>query len=133
MSWFKSPVKKKDNVNIKKRNSSVLGTSQKGELSGSTGADEKRNMATGGTNPPAAGTQNIPASPSLVVPEVKTPSLEEFDKIVHDASLDKNHENANGTDGMSYAAKARKAKRSYPFALYILAGSEDRKNLTKPH
>ena len=34
---------------------------------------------------------------------------------------------------MSFAAKARKSKKSYPYALYILAGSEDRKNLTKPH
>lgn len=133
MPWFKSPDKKKDNENFKKRKSSVLGTSQKGELSGSTGADEKRKMATGGTNPPAAGRQNIPASPNLVVPEVKTPSVEEFDKIVHDTNLDKNQENATGTEGTSFAAKARKAKRSYPFALYILAGSEDRGNLTRPH
>ena len=37
LPWFKSPDKKKDNVDIKKRKSSVLGTSQKGEFSGSTG------------------------------------------------------------------------------------------------
>ena len=136
LPFFGSPRKKKGNVtplsyrgvNDKKRKSSVLGTSQKGELSGSTGADEKRKMATGGTNPPASGSSSILAPPNLVVPEVKTPTSEEFDKIVQEIGLD-----GNATDGMSFAAKARKSKKSYPYALYILAGSEDRKNLTKPH
>ena len=113
---------------IRNEKSSVLGTSQKGELSGSTGADEKRKMATGGTNPPASGSQSILAPPNLVVPEVKTPTSEEFDKIVQEIGLD-----GNATDGMSFAAKARKSKKSYPYVRYILAGSEDRKNLTKPH
>ena len=136
LPFFGSPRKKKGNVtplsyrgvNDKKRKSSVLGTSQKGELSGSTGADEKRKMATGGTNPPASGSPSILAPPNLVVPEVKTPSSEEFDKIIQEVGLD-----GNATDGISFAAKARKSKKSYPYALYILAGSEDRKNLTKPH
>ena len=87
LPFFGSPRKKKGNVtplsyrgvNDKKRKSSVLGTSQKGELSGSTGADEKRKMATGGTNTPASGSQSILAPPNPVVPEVKTPTNEEFD------------------------------------------------------
>lgn len=128
---FFGKEKKKDHANDKKRKSSVLGTSQKGELSGSTGADEKRKMATGGTNPPASGSPSILAPPTLVVPEVKTPSSVELDKIIQEVGLDKNPENA--TDERSFAAKARKSKKSYPYALYILAGSEDHKNLTKPH
>ena len=128
---FFGPRKKKEHGNDKKRKSSVLGTSQKGELSGSTGAVEKRKMATGGTNPPASGSPSILEPPKLVVPEVKTPSSEEFDKIIQEVGLDKNPENA--TDERSFAAKARKSKKSYPYALYILAGSEDHKNLTKPH
>ena len=111
LPFFGSPRKKKEHVtplsyrgvNDKKRKSSVLGTSQKGELSGSTGADEKRKMATGGTNPPASGSPSILAPPNLVVPEVKTPTSEEFDKIVQEIGLD-----GNATDGMSFAAKARK-------------------------
>jgi hypothetical protein len=128
---FFGPRKKKEHGSDKKRKSSVLGTSQKGELSGSTGADEKRKMATGGTNPPASGSPSILAPPTLVVPEVKTPSSVELDKIIQEVGLDKNPENA--TDERSFAAKARKSKKSYPYALYILAGSEDRENLTKPH
>ena len=88
-------------------------------------------MATGGTNPPASGSPSILAPPTLVVPEVKTPSSVELDKIIQEVGLDKNPENA--TDERSFAAKARKSKKSYPYALYILAGSEDRENLTKPH
>ena len=75
-----------------------------------------------------SGSLSILASPNLVVPEVKTPSSEEFDKTIQEVGLD-----GNATDGMSFTAKARKSKKSYPYALYNLAGSEDRKNLTKPH
>ena len=116
MPFFGSPRKKKEHVNDKKRKSSVLDTSQEGELSGSTGADEKRKMATGGTNPPASGSPSIPAPSRLVVPEVKTPNSEEFDKIIHEVGLDKNRENA--TDGRSFAAKAKKSKKSYPYQGY---------------
>ena len=54
-----SQKKKKEHLNDKKRKSSVLGTSQKVELSGSTSADEKCKMAIGGTNPPASGSPRI--------------------------------------------------------------------------
>ena len=38
-----------------------------------------------------------------------------------------------GAGASSYASRAKKAKVHYPFALYILAGSEERKNLTLHH
>lgn len=122
---------KLDSENLKKRKSSVLNTSQGSELSGSTGAAEKRIMATGGNNPPVSVTQNTLAP--TMESEVLTPNPEEFDKIISEIGLDKNLENASGAVGTSFAAKAKKAKRSYPFALYILAGSENRESLTKPH
>ena len=122
---------KLDSENLKKRKSSVLNTSQESELSGSTGAAEKRIMATGGNNPPVSVTQNTLAP--TMESEVLTPNPEEFDKIISEIGLDKNLENASGAVGTSFAAKAKKAKRSYPFALYILAGSENRESLTKPH
>ena len=122
---------KLDSENLKKRKSSVLNTSQGSEISGSTGAAEKRIMATGGKNPPVLVAPNNLA-PTLES-EVLTPNPEEFDKIISDIGLDKNLENASGAVGTSFAAKAKKAKRSYPFALYILAGSENRESLTKPH
>ena len=122
---------KLDSENLKKRKCSVLNTSQGSELSGSTGAAEKRIMATGGNNPPVSVTQNTLAP--TMESEVLTPNPEEFDKIISEIGLDKNLENASGAVGTSFAAKAKKAKRSYPFALYILAGSENRESLTKPH
>ena len=122
---------KLDSENLKKRKSSVLNTSQGSEISGSTGAAEKRIMATGGKNPPVLVAPNNLA-PTLES-EVLTPNPQEFDKIISDIGLDKNLENASGAVGTSFAAKAKKAKRSYPFALYILAGSENRESLTKPH
>ena len=122
---------KLDSENLKKRKSSVLNTSQGSELSGSTGAAEKRIMATGGNNPPVSVTQNTLAP--TMESEVLTPNPEEFDKIISEIGLDKNLGNACGAVGTSFAAKAKKAKRSYPFALYILAGSENRESLTKPH
>ena len=122
---------KLDSENLKKRKSSVLNTSQGSELSGSTGAAEKRIMATGGNNPPVSVTQNTLAP--TMESEVLTPNPEEFDKIISEIGLDKNLEDASGAVGTSFAAKAKKAKRSYPFALYILAGSENRESLTKPH
>ena len=122
---------KLDSENLKKRKSSVLNTSQGSELSGSTGAAEKRIMATGGNNPPVSVTKNTLAP--TMESEVLTPNPEEFDKIISEIGLDKNLENASGAVGTSFAAKAKKAKRSYPFALYILAGSENRESLTKPH
>ena len=127
---------KLDSENLKKRKSSVLNTSKESDLSGSTGAAEKRKMATGGTNPPVSITPNILAANALrptLEPEVLTPNPEEFDKIISDIGLDKNLDINSGAAGTSFAAKAKKAKRSYPFALYILAGSEDRESLTKPH
>ena len=54
-------------------------------------------------------------------------------RTINQGCLDKNCENATGTDETSFAAKTRKSKRSYPFARYILAGSEVRGNLTRPH
>ena len=122
---------KLDSENLKKRKSSVLNTSQGSELSGSTGAAEKRIMATGGNNPPVSVTQNTLAP--TMESEVLTPNPEEFDKIISEIGLDNNLENASGAVGTSFAAKSKKAKRSYPFALYILAGSENRESLTKPH
>ena len=61
------------------------------------------------------------------------PSDEEFNQIAADMAGKESKTNAEGSSA-TYAGKAKKVKQDYPFALYVLAESENlAENLSKKH
>ena len=66
------------------------------------------------------------------------PNSNDLSEAIEEVNSQEKANNNNDEEGasggtFSYAVKAKKAKVDYPFALYILAGSEERKNLTLHH
>ena len=68
-------------------------------------------------------------APAKFTPPTSNDLQEAIESVVSGDQADGNE----ATGAPNWASKVKKAKIDYPFALYVLAGSDERKNLTKPH
>ena len=75
-----------------------------------------------------------PLGPAQYTPPNSNDLSEAIEEVNSQEKANDNNDEEGASGGpSSYAVKAKKAKVDYPFALYILAGSEERKNLTLHH
>ena len=72
-----------------------------------------------------------PLGPAQYTPPNSNDLSEAIEEVNSQEKANDNNDEEGASGGpSSYAVKAKKAKVDYPFALYILAGSEERKNLS---
>ena len=127
-----------DKDSAKRKNSEL--SSSDSELSGSTGAPDKKAFVASITPKEttlASASVNMswskanPVAPATFTPPNPDAIREAINEISGAEASGSNVDGANSVP--SYVSKAKKARVDYPFALYILAGSEERKNLTLHH